>query len=138
MRGRAGRGGAAPPSPADTIIGIDYAFRSPPTISPGPHRFVFVNAGAVDHELNMALLRRGVTLGQAFEMAKAGRDRTDLVDEWIGVLPARAGTSALGVFALTLLPGREYVLICQLSNDVKSPQHLTLGMFGSIRVRTAK
>jgi hypothetical protein len=126
---------AASPSPrADTIIGIDYAFRVPSTLAPGPHRFVFINAGTVNHEVNIALLRPGVTVAQVFEIAKVNGSLLDLADEWIGVLSTRAGASPLGALEVTLLPGREYVLKCDLSNDAKAPLHVTLGMFASIGV----
>jgi hypothetical protein len=120
---------------ADTIIGTDYAFRAPSTLAPGPHTFVLVNAGTVNHEVNIALLRRGATAGQVFDIAKVNGRLNDLVDEWIGVLLTRTGTSSLGTLEVTLLPGREYVLMCQLSNDASAPSHLTLGMFGSVHAK---
>jgi hypothetical protein len=122
----------------DTIIGTEYAFRAARTLAPGNHTIAFVNAGTVDHELNIALLRPGVTLEQVFAIAKVDSDLNGLVEEWLGVLAARAGSSPLGSFRVRLLPNREYVLMCQFENGDKPPSHLAMGMFGSIRTTGAK
>jgi len=121
----------------DTIVGIDYAYRAPRTLGAGSHTFTFVNAGTVDHEVNIALLRSGATLEQVFTIAKANGDLNSLVAEWLGVLVARPGTRALGELHAKLLPGREYAIMCELTDNDKSPSHLTLGMFGSIRTTKA-
>ena len=118
---------------ADTIVGMDYAFRAPQVLGPGRHTFTFVNAGKQVHEVNIALLRRGVTIEQAFKIAKADGDLMGSVDEWLGVLVATPGTSAPGRVEVTLLPGREYLIKCDLTDRDKAPPHVTLGMFGSIR-----
>ena len=117
----------------DTIVGTDYAFRAAPTLAPGRHTIAFMNAGSVKHEVNIALLRPGVTLQQVFDIAKVDGDLNRQVEEWVGVLSSPAGRSPLGQLRVALLAGREYVLMCQFTNDDKSPSHLTLGMFGSIR-----
>jgi hypothetical protein len=122
----------------DTIVGSEYAFRAAPALAPGNHTFAFVNAGTVDHEVNIALLRRGVTLEQVFGIAKVDGDLNGLVDEWLGVLATKAGTTTLGSFRVNMLPGRQYVLMCQFANDDKPPSHLAMGMFGSIRTEGTK
>ena len=119
----------------DTIIGFDYAFRAPLTLAPGKHTLTFVNTGKFRHEVNVVRLRPGVTSRQALEALKTGSD-FDGIEEWMGVLVAPSGASAMGRLQVTLLPEREYVISCSLANDDHAPQHLTLGMFGSIR--TAK
>jgi hypothetical protein len=123
---------AIPEPHVDTIIGVDYAFRAPVTLAPGKHTLTFVNAGKVLHEVNVALLRRGVTAEQALKAMKADGD-FDGVEEWMGVLFAVGGASTMGRLEVTLLPEREYVISCSLTNDDHPPTHLALGMFGSIR-----
>jgi hypothetical protein len=118
---------------ADTIIGMEYAFRAPRTLAAGRHTFTFVNTGKQRHEVNITLLRRGVTLDRAFKIAKADEDLFSSVDEWEGVLIAAPGTASPGRLELTLLPGREYMIKCDLTDAEKAPAHVTLGMFGSIR-----
>ena len=123
---------AIPEAHVDTIIGFDYAFRAPVTLAPGKHTLTFVNAGKALHEVNVALLRHGVTAEQAREAMKAGGD-FDGVEEWMGVLFAVGGASTMGRLEVILLPEREYVISCSLTNDDHAPTHLALGMFGSIR-----
>ena len=116
----------------DTIIGFDYAFKAPATFAPGKHTLTFVNAGKVLHEVNIALLRHGVTAEQARRALKAEGD-FDGIEEWMGVLFAAGGASTMGRLDVTLLPEREYVISCSMTDDNHAPPHLTLGMFGSIR-----
>ena len=139
---------ALPAVRADTIVGMDYAFRYPQTLSPGRHTFVFRNEGKVRHEVTIALLAKGVTLERFLEVLKAGGDVGPLVEEELrpqvqvpvylhlpnGLLYARPGQEALGRLEVNLLPGREYRLICTLTDNEKSPRHFELGMYGLIRV----
>lgn len=128
--------GKAAPSlpPADSIVASDYSFRYPSTLPPGKHSFAFTNVGKHRHELNMALLKPGVTLAKIAELDKTDGDIMPLLDDPIGVLWARAGDKALGTLDVDLLPGREYLLECGFQDDDKSPPHYKLGMSGSIRV----
>jgi len=119
---------------ADTIVATEYAFRYPRTLAPGHHTLVFRNDGKVMHELNIALLKKGVTLEQFMEVRGAGRNARALTDEGLGVLFTQPGEETLGRLEVNLLPGREYRMICIFTNDPKSPPHFKLGMYGSIRV----
>ena len=128
------RAPAPPPSRVDTITGMNYAFRVPRTLAAGSHTIAFVNAGTVNHEANVMLVRRGVAVERVLEVARRDGDLHNLIDEFAGVLVVKAGSSPLGMLRMTLYPGREYVILCQLTDDEKSPSHVTLGMFASIRV----
>lgn len=125
---------ALPAVRADTIVGMDYAFRYPQTLSPGRHTLVFRNEGKVRHEVAIALLAKGVTLERFLEVRKAGGDVRPLTEEPNGLLYAPAGEGPLGRLEVNLLPGREYRLICALTDNEKSPRHFELGMYGLIRV----
>ncbi|HEX2722142.1 MAG TPA: hypothetical protein VHM24_04445 [Gemmatimonadaceae bacterium] len=120
--------------PTDTIVGTDYAYQYPRTLSPGRHRFAFRNDGKMRHELSFILLKPGVTLQKMQETEKAGGDVDSLIDKDLGLLHSRGGSRPVGVLEFDLLPGREYVIACFFKDDDKAPEHYTLGMFGNIRV----
>jgi hypothetical protein len=117
----------------DTITGADYAFRTRATLAAGRHTFFFVNRGTRDHELNIALLKRGVSTATAFSLIKADSDLLDVVDEWLGVLAAPPGASSGGALEMTLLPGRDYLIKCDNVDSAGAPAHVHLGMVGVIR-----
>lgn len=137
------RGTAAAPMPVstpvvrragfrvDTIVANEYAFQFPRNVKPGPHTFLFRNAGKVRHEFNMVLLKKGATIKQFIEIKT---DPFALVDTAPGVLLSLGGMSPDGQIDVDLLPGRDYAILCTLSNDDKSPPHFALGMFGNIHV----
>jgi hypothetical protein len=125
---------ALPAVRADTIVGLDYAFRYPLTLSPGRHIVVFRNEGKVRHEAAIALLAKGVTLERFLEVRKAGGDVRALTEEPNGLLYARVGEAPLGRLEVSLLPGREYRIICNFTDTANAPPHFQLGMYGLIRV----
>ena len=125
---------ARAPVRADTIVGTDYAFKLPQTLSPGLHTFVFRNEGKVRHEMVIALLAKGVSLERFMEVRKAGGNVRSLSDDRFGLIYARPGVTPLGALEVNLLPGREYRFICTFMDTEKSPRHFELGMFGSIKV----
>lgn len=130
------RGGAPPSPPAvvvDTVVGTDYAYtRYPRTLTPGWHHFVFVNAGKQRHEVDVALLKPGVTLAQLLALGPRD-DPTPLLDESLGVLHATAGTTPFGTLDFEVLPGREYVIACTFQDTPTAPPHFALGMAASLR-----
>jgi hypothetical protein len=132
-------GKAVPGFPsADTIVAVDYAYpRYPRTISPGRHAIAFRNDGKHRHEINIALLRKGVTLDSIVAVDKRDGDVEPLFEPngGVGVLHTVPGQSALGVLSIDFLPGREYLVDCGFQDDDKSPPHYKLGMYGSIKVR---
>jgi hypothetical protein len=116
----------------DTLVGTDYAFRYPQTLTPGIHDIGFVNEGKQRHEVIVALLKQGVPPQQAIESLRAGRVRRSLLEDSFGVLHSRGGTTPLGLLHVQLLPGREYLIVCTFADTNRSPPHFMLGMFGTI------
>jgi hypothetical protein len=133
---RVTNGSASKTAPkADSIIAVDYAYTTyPRTISPGRHSLAFRNAGKQRHELNITLLKPGITLDTVIAYDKRKANVFPLFDNDGGVLHSRAGETALGTLDIDFLPGREYIIECAFQDDDKSPPHYTLGMYGSIRV----
>jgi hypothetical protein len=132
---------AMPPLAVDSVVAVDYAFaKYPREVSPGVHTLVFRNAGKHRHEINIGLLKKGVTLDSVLAVDKRDGDVGALFEKngGIGVLHSTAGNSALGRIVVDFLPGREYLVDCSFSDDDKSPPHYKLGMYGSIKVRPAK
>lgn len=115
------------------IVGMDYAFRVPERVVAGNVSFRFVNRGKKPHELNIALLKRGVTQAQFMAELNAGKPVRALIDVPVGVLFAEPGGRSDGGLVADLLPGRDYVVICIFKDDDKSPKHHQLGMFSLIR-----
>jgi len=122
------------PPPTDTIIGTDYAFQYRRTLAPGRHSFVFRNDGKMTHQVSIALLAEGVTLEKVFEVEKAGGNVDSLFEGDFGLLHVRGGGTPLGALDVDMKPGRVYVIACFVKDDPKSPEHITLGMYGEIRV----
>lgn len=126
---------AAPALRVDTIVGSDYAFRYARTLSPGVHHLAFVNAGKQRHELSLALLKQGATIQKVLDVMKADGDIDPLIDEPLGVLHSLGGTRPAGLLEINMLPGREYMILCEFADSAKAPPHVALGMFGSISVQ---
>jgi hypothetical protein len=119
----------------DTIVGMDYAFQYPRTLGPGIHHLAFVNSGKQRHEVNVSLLKKGVTLQKVLDVDKAGGNIDKLIEDGLGVLHAPAGAAPLGLLEINLLAGREYMIECGFTDTDKSPPHYALGMYGDIHVR---
>jgi hypothetical protein len=136
-----GKSSAASPPPLDSVIAVDYAYpHYPREISPGRHTLVFRNAGKHRHEINVALLKKGITLDSIVAVDKHDGDVEPLFEQngGHGVLSSIAGEAALGGLVIDFLPGREYLMDCGFQDDDKSPPHYKLGMYGSIKVRNSQ
>jgi hypothetical protein len=130
---------ASLPESTDVLVtGSDYAFQLPDTLRPGQTTLRFVNAGKVDHEMGMALLRPGVTLAQVMDLIKAGGSPDSLIDGIVGILIAKPGVTTLGSLAIDLIPGRTYALFCNFQDAPDKPPHSALGMVGSRTVLGAQ
>lgn len=117
----------------DTIVGTDYAYtRYPKVLTPGWHHFVFVNAGKQRHEINISMLKPGVTLKALMEVASKDGDVDLLLDDALGVLHAETGVTPMGMLDFEVQPGREYVVVCTFADTPKSPPHFALGMVTSM------
>jgi hypothetical protein len=133
-------GSSASPAtgPVDSIIAVDYAYpKYPRELSPGIHTISFRNSGKHRHEINVSLLKKGITLDSVVAIDKKDGDVEPLFEKngGMGVLHSNAGTDALGRLVIDFLPGREYLVDCGFQDDDKSPPHYKLGMYGSIKVR---
>lgn len=117
-----------------SYVGSDFAFRGPDTLPPGPTTFRFKNAGTLDHELGLALLRPGVTAAQAFAAERDGA-AVDSIYEADGLLYTPLGTEVDMGLTIDLQPGRNYVLICTLEDGPKETPHVKLGMFKGLVIR---
>jgi uncharacterized cupredoxin-like copper-binding protein len=127
-----------PPGPqAITVAASDYAFQLPDSLQAGPTVLHLKNAGQVDHEMGMALLKPGVTLPQVLARIKAGGSPDSLLDGLVGVLIAKPGVSALGGLSVDLLPGRTYALFCNFQDGPDKPPHSSLGMVTSRTIAPA-
>ena len=123
---------SAPQAAIDTIVATDYAFQYPRTLAPGKHTFVMRNDGKMRHQLDIVLLKKGVTFEKLREVEKARGDVSALFDGEFGLLHSRGLENPLGQLTIDMPPGREYVIACFFQDDEKSPEHYELGMFGSI------
>ena len=124
--------------PTDTIVAMDYAFKYPQSVAPGPHAFLMRNDGKQSHEMNFLLLKKGVTLQKVLDTDKAGGNIDDMFDGDLGLLHSYGGTSPLGQLTINMLPDREYVVACFFQDTPKSLPHYKLGMYGSIHTTAQK
>src|SRR5687768_17063571 len=129
---------SVPGSTEVLVTGSDYAFQISDTLRPGQTTLRFANAGNVDHEMGLALLRPGVTLAQVMDVMKAGGSPDSLLDGIVGILIARPGATTLGSLATDLLPGRTYALFCNFQDAPDTPPHSALGMVASRTVSGAR
>lgn len=123
-----------PPARTDPVVGLDYAFTHPTTLSPGRHTLTFDNRGKVRHEMILMLLRKGITTDSLLVVGRGNGDTDPLIEDAPGLLTAPAGQKSFGRLEVDLLPGREYTLLCFFSDSVDAPPHVALGMYGRIRV----
>ena len=126
--------------PHISVVANDYAFLSPDAAGPGPTVFTLENRGAKDHELFIGLLRPEATAAQIVAAHQQGIPFRQLPQVYLDgaasvAIIAAPGTTSPARVTLDLLPGRSYVLFCQLRDSVGTPQHAALGMFRILRVK---
>ena len=127
--------GSPTPKPAIVeVVGMDYAFRAPPTLAAGPVTFKFRNQGKKAHELNIFLLKPGVTIDQVIAAGKAGKPQMPMIEGGVGVLFADPGSVAPSGLTANLLPGRTYGIQCIFRDSTDAPRHYEMGMYSTIRV----
>ncbi|HEV8598935.1 MAG TPA: hypothetical protein VGQ69_06215 [Gemmatimonadales bacterium] len=116
------------------VTGIDYAFQIPDTVRAGSAIVRFHNAGAVPHELAMALLKPGITVPRVLEVLKAGGSPDSLIDGVVGILIAQPGSDPMGRLAVNFQAGRTYALFCNFQDSPDKPPHSALGMVRSLDI----
>ena len=122
------------------VIARDYALQGPATLGAGLVEFALQNEGRRDHELIVGLLRPGMTAADIMAAHQRGTPLRQLPKAYLdgmpgGVLLASPGTPAAATLTVSLVSGREYVLLCQLRDSVGAPAHAMLGMFHLVHVK---
>src|SRR4051794_27447022 len=83
-------GGDTPSSPPESrdveIVGLDYAFKIPAKVASGRTTFRFSNKGKVAHELNISLLKKGASVQQFIDSARADGPTGAFREGPVGVL----------------------------------------------------
>lgn len=120
-------------SATHTVVATDYAFQYPRNLSPGRHTFVMRNEGKQRHEFAVRLFKKGVGLDSMMNVEKAGGRVNALMEGTFGLLHAEGGQTTLGGMTIEMLPGREYLIVCFFRDKPDAPEHVDLGMYGSIR-----
>ncbi|MGK2962689.1 MAG: hypothetical protein ACSLFK_11160 [Gemmatimonadaceae bacterium] len=123
------------PPAVDTIVATDYAFQYPQSVEPGVHTFIMRNDGKVRHQLSVSLLKEGATLDLVMNAGAQGVDPDSFFEDTsFGLVHARGGQTPLGGLTVDMLPGRDYVIACFFKDTDDAPEHVELGMVGTIRV----
>lgn len=122
------------------VIARDYALQGPDTLSAGPVEFALQNEGRRDHELIVGLVRPGTTAADIMAAHQRGITLRQLPKAYLdgmpgGALLASPGTPAAATLTVSLVSGREYVLLCQLRDSIGAPAHAMLGMFHLVHVK---
>jgi hypothetical protein len=85
--------GPSAPPPVD-ITAVNYAYRAPLSVPPGPTRFRLVNAGTVPHEVQLFRFRLGISPDSARSLLALEHFPDSLADSAGAVLIAAPGTAA--------------------------------------------
>lgn len=129
------------PAPAPRIIEVgsgEYAFQVADTVDPGPVILRLRNSGKVLHEMVVMRLKPGITLDTLVKASARSSAFQPFIEDGSAVLFAPPGVLGSGELAVTLDPGRDYVLWCNFRNGEGKPEHSTLGMIKRIHVRDAQ
>ncbi len=120
------------------IVANDYAFVMPAELPPGPAAFAFKNEGKVRHELNISLLREGVTVEQFMANLWADKPSGPLIEGPVGVLFAKKESHSSAKLETNLKAGRDYVVICIFRDSAGAKRHHQLGMYSRLHVSGRK
>jgi hypothetical protein len=114
------------------VIAADFTFLPlPARIQAGPSIFTFANRGTVQHELNLARLKPGVTMEDFVKAREDQPRRRELIDRSVGILIAGPGNTPDGRILVNLMRGATYVVFCNLRDKPDAPGHLMFGMYTS-------
>jgi hypothetical protein len=117
------------------VVGTEYAFQVPDTVSPGRTVVRLRNVGRVLHEVILMKLQPGVPTDSLLAQAEWRSGFRQFVDGGNAVLfapPARTGD---GELVVDLEPGRDYLLWCNFTDGKGTPRHAALGMLRRVHVR---
>ena len=121
------RGGAAPPVMTQAVRMVDFAYPGPDRWAAGSHVLGVSNAGPQDHQLRLARLRPGSTVGDWMRADDPGAHATDVA----GV--ARLGAGRVAYLPVEL-PAGDYVAYCLIPDPRSGRAHIDLGMLRAIHV----
>jgi hypothetical protein len=121
------RGGAARPVMTQAVRMVDFAYPGPDRWAAGSHVLGVSNEGPQDHQLRLARLRPGSTVGDWMKAEDPGEHATDVA----GV--ARLGAGAVAYLPVEL-PAGDYVAYCVIPDARSGRPHVELGMFRAIHV----
>lgn len=117
-----------------TVVGTDYAFQMPDTLTAGLTAFAFENQGQVRHELGITRLQEGVTLGDVFGDT-LGVPQDSLYGPDVGVLFSRPGEEPAGRLLTDLEAGGTYLVWCDFRDSLDARRHSQMGMIRLLHVR---
>jgi hypothetical protein len=106
---------------------VDFAYPGPDRWAAGSHVLGVSNEGPQDHQLRLARLRPGSTVGDWMKAEDPGEHATDVA----GV--ARLGAGAVAYLPVEL-PAGDYVAYCVIPDARSGRPHVELGMFRAIHV----
>ncbi|HET9709325.1 MAG TPA: hypothetical protein VFP39_13595 [Gemmatimonadales bacterium] len=124
------------PPPVD-ITAVNYTYRAPRSVPPGPTRFRLVNAGTVPHEVQLFRFKLGISPDSARALLALEHFPDSLADSGGAVLIAAPGTTAPEEIYADLQQGQVYALVCQFRDSAAAPKHDRLGMFAALQVARA-
>jgi uncharacterized cupredoxin-like copper-binding protein len=114
------------------VIAADFTFLPLPVrVQAGPTVFTLANQGSVQHELNLARLKPGVTMDDFVNSREDQPRRRELIDRSVGILIAGPGNTPDGRILVNLIRGATYVVFCNLRDKPDAPGHLMFGMYTS-------
>lgn len=117
-----------PPGPQVVAVSLrEYAFDRPDAIPAGRVVFRFVNGGRIEHQPDLLPLSEELP---PIDQQLRGEARA-AVTPFAGVPPRPPGTS--GTFAVNLVPGRRYALICFARDPDDDESHALQGMASEFR-----
>jgi hypothetical protein len=118
-----------------TIEAVDYAYRAPATVPPGPTVFTFVNHGRVPHEMQLFRFNPDISAAMARRYLATGIVPDSVADNSGGVLIAPPGGRTREGLYVELVAGEQYALMCQFRDSAGKPMHSTIGMAALVQVR---
>jgi hypothetical protein len=123
------------PLPELAVVGTDFSFIAPDTVSSGEVAVSFTNRGSVLHEVKVVGLRPGAPLNVVLPLAMADSGWEQYREPTSGILTARPGMTTPGRLLVNFQRGRTYLLIRGFVDSDTSRIHSALGMIHSLAVR---
>jgi hypothetical protein len=117
------------------VVGTDYAFLAPDSVSAGETAVSFRNAGRMRHEVKVIALRPNANLPEVLPLAMIDSGWAEYREPTSGILTADAGQTTPGRILVNFERGRTYLLVCAFADSDTSRIHSELGMIRPLIVR---